>query len=129
MFELKKSTLQPNWLFSESDIAWMRLHESNKQLDTFLLAKKINVKLIHQLKCRQKLVNKLPTFTGHEQIFFPPSLHLEQASSEVAASFKSTIVKGKRMMDMTAGFGIDGFYFAKKFESNEYQFCFGCGCA
>jgi len=35
--------------------------------------------------------------------------------SEISAQYKASIIKGKTLIDLTGGFGIDCFYFAKKF--------------
>lgn len=70
-------------------------------------------KLLFQIKARQKLADKLPTWTKHPKIFFPPQLSLEQSSSEKTALFKAKLIKGK-IIDLTGGMGLDSWAFAKE---------------
>lgn len=70
--------------------------------------------LTHQIASRQKAKNKLPTWYETENIYFPPTLNLEQTSSEITAQFKSTLVSGNTLIDCTGGLGIDTYYFSKK---------------
>jgi hypothetical protein len=72
--------------------------------------------LAMQIKAKQRAQKKLPTWFSGENIYFPQSLCIEQSSSEETALYKSKICNGKRMIDLTAGFGVDSFYFAQGFE-------------
>ena len=69
-------------------------------------------KLVGQIKARQKLKDKMPTWVANSNVFFPPSLALEQSSSEETAHFKASLVHGK-IADLTGGMGLDSFAFAK----------------
>lgn len=75
-----------------------------------------SAEIAQQLKGIQVAKHKLPTLYSTKNIYFPPSINLEQASSEAAANYKSSLVKGKTLIDLTAGFGIDTMAFAKNFE-------------
>lgn len=75
-----------------------------------------SAEIAQQLKGIQLAKHKLPTLYSTKNIYFPPSINLEQASSEAAANYKSSLVKGKTLIDLTAGFGIDTMAFAKNFE-------------
>jgi len=75
-----------------------------------------SAEIAQQLKGIQVSKHKFPTLYSTENIYFPPSINLEQASSEATANYKSTLVKGKKLIDLTAGFGIDTIAFAKNFE-------------
>jgi len=75
-----------------------------------------SAEIARQLKGFHVAKNKFPTLYQTENIFFPPSINLEQASSEATAQYKSTLVKGKTLIDLTAGFGIDTMAFAQNFE-------------
>ena len=75
-----------------------------------------SAEIAQQLKGIQVSEHKFPTLYSTENIYFPPSINLEQASSEATANYKSTLVKGKNLIDLTAGFGIDTMAFAKNFE-------------
>lgn len=70
-------------------------------------------KLVPQIQARQKLVHKLPSWISNNNVFFPPQLNLEQASSEDTALFKAGLVHGK-IIDLTGGMGVDSWAFAKK---------------
>ncbi|MDZ7607301.1 MAG: hypothetical protein U5K79_17350 [Cyclobacteriaceae bacterium] len=45
---------------------------------------------------------------------------VEQASSEITATYKASLFHGKSMADLTGGMGVDAFYFAEKFERVHY---------
>ncbi len=81
--------------------------------------------LAEQISGRRKAEKKLPTWFKTEGIVFPPSLNLEQTSSENTAAYKASLISGKNLADLTGGFGVDSFFFSKKvqnvrhFELNE----------
>jgi len=75
---------------------------------------------VQQIQARQKAKAKLPTWTSNPNLIFPPSLSLEQSSSEETAQFKSDLVKGEKMIDLTGGFGVDTFFLAKNFQKAIY---------
>jgi 16S rRNA G966 N2-methylase RsmD len=68
--------------------------------------------LVGQIKARKKLKDKMPHWVANEKIFFPPSLALEQSSSEETAHFKASLLRGK-VVDLTGGMGLDSFAFAQ----------------
>ncbi|SHG34216.1 RNA cap guanine-N2 methyltransferase [Salegentibacter echinorum] len=72
--------------------------------------------LAQQLTGLQKAKEKLPLWFNTPKIYYPPKLNLEQTSSEVTAKYKASLVSGDKLIDLTGGFGIDSFYFAKKFK-------------
>ncbi|WP_313384056.1 THUMP-like domain-containing protein [Chishuiella sp.] len=74
-----------------------------------------SAEIAQQLKGLQVSKYKFPTLYKTKNIFFPPSINLEQASSEATANYKSSIIEGKTLIDLTAGFGIDTMAFAKRF--------------
>lgn len=72
--------------------------------------------LAEQIEAKKKCKNKLPTWFNQKEIYYPNKLNIEQCSSEVTAEYKSRIVGGKSLVDLTGGFGADSFYFSKKIE-------------
>lgn len=72
--------------------------------------------LLNQIASKGKAKDKLPTWFATEGIIYPEKISIEQTSSEKTAQYKASLVSGKRLVDLTAGFGIDGFYFSKKVE-------------
>jgi len=75
-----------------------------------------STEIAQQLKGLQVSKHKFPTLYAKEYIYFPPSINLEQASSEATATYKASLVKGKFLIDLTAGLGIDTLAFSKSFE-------------
>ncbi|WP_223607708.1 class I SAM-dependent methyltransferase [Chryseobacterium sp. OSA05B] len=71
--------------------------------------------IVQQIKGKQTTRKKFP-FLLKEGIVFPPQLNLEQSSSEKTADYKSQILKGKKFIDLTSGFGIDAYYLSRNFE-------------
>ncbi|MES2484682.1 MAG: class I SAM-dependent methyltransferase [Bacteroidota bacterium] len=69
--------------------------------------------VLNQVAARQKAESKLPTWFKGDNIIFPSKISVEQTSSETAAQYKSALVSGKSLIDMTGGFGIDDYYFVK----------------
>lgn len=66
-----------------------------------------------QIKCRAKTVRKLSRFLRNEQFLFPSALSAEQATHQCVASYHASLVgSGHRVLDMTAGLGIDAMTIA-----------------
>ncbi|MBY0245567.1 MAG: class I SAM-dependent methyltransferase [Sphingobacteriaceae bacterium] len=66
-----------------------------------------------QINSKKKAEKKLPTWFNSKNIYFPESLSIEQTSSEKTARYKSKLAIGETLIDLTAGFGVDSFYFSK----------------
>ncbi|MDN5203309.1 RsmD family RNA methyltransferase [Fulvivirgaceae bacterium BMA10] len=71
---------------------------------------------IQQIKSRQTARIKLPEWHSKPGIIFPPTLSMEQCSSELTAKFKSALVSGETLVDLTGGTGIDTFYMGQSFK-------------
>jgi hypothetical protein len=94
------------------------IREFNKDLPSLAFSgspfEGITVKeLIIQIESRNKIQKKLPTWFNTTNIIFPPKLNLEQTSSEKTAAYKATLFPSTSTIDITGGFGIDSYYFAK----------------
>ncbi|TXE05993.1 class I SAM-dependent methyltransferase [Gelidibacter salicanalis] len=72
--------------------------------------------VVEQIEAKSKSEKKLPTWFQQPNIYFPNKLNIEQTSSEVTAHYKSKLINGKTLIDLTGGFGVDAFYFAKHFK-------------
>ncbi|WP_378175328.1 class I SAM-dependent methyltransferase [Aquimarina sp. SS2-1] len=70
--------------------------------------------LAQQISGRLKAKGKLPTWHHTKGVYYPPTLNLEQTSSEATALYKSKLISGEILIDITGGFGIDDYYFSKK---------------
>ena len=74
------------------------------------------IAVLSQIEAKTKAKNKLPTWFATKNIIYPSKISIEQTSSETTASYKASIVSGKSLIDLTGGFGVDDYYFAKKIE-------------
>ncbi len=72
--------------------------------------------LAGQIESKRKSKNKLPTWYASKQIYYPHKLNIEQTSSEVTARYKAGLISGKTLIDLTGGFGVDSYAFAKQFQ-------------
>lgn len=72
--------------------------------------------LANQIIAKQKSEKKLPTWFQTKNIYYPPKLSIEQTSSEVTAEYKSKLVNGSSIIDITGGFGVDCYAFSKRFK-------------
>ena len=72
--------------------------------------------ILNQIQAKQKAEKKLPTWFANDDVIFPSTLSIEQTSSETLAKFKSELISGEKLIDLTGGFGVDDFYFAKRFK-------------
>ena len=73
--------------------------------------------IVSQIESKSKSKLKLPTWFLAKNIIYPPKISIEQSSSEITAKYKSTLVSGQSLIDITGGFGVDCYYFSKKIES------------
>tara|TARA_R110002050_G_scaffold54188_1_gene122750 strand:+ start:12596 stop:13774 length:1179 start_codon:yes stop_codon:yes gene_type:complete len=70
--------------------------------------------LATQIISKQKSEKKLPTWFKTKNIYYPAKVNIEQTSSEITAMYKSSLITGSSVIDITGGFGIDAYYFSKK---------------
>jgi len=75
---------------------------------------------VQQILARQKAKTKLPSWHAHREVMFPPALAMEQCSSELAATFKASLVQGGSLVDLTGGLGVDTYFMAKSFAEAHY---------
>lgn len=73
-----------------------------------------SAELANQITAKKKAEKKLPTWFKQENIVYPSTLSVEQTSSEDTAAYKQQLVRGNSLIDITAGFGVDSFYFSHK---------------
>ena len=79
-----------------------------------------------QISGRRKAKLKLPTWHATKNIIYPPSVNVEQCSSEATAKFKVEIVKQNlndtfnKAVDLTGGFGVDCFFLSSLFKEVDY---------
>jgi THUMP domain-like/Protein-L-isoaspartate(D-aspartate) O-methyltransferase (PCMT) len=75
--------------------------------------------MAEQIGCRQKAVKKLPELSRYNLLYTP--LALEQSSGERTAEYKSAIMSGKRVIDLSGGLGVDTMFLARVF--GEVVYC------
>ena len=73
--------------------------------------------LVEQIEAKKRCEKKLPTWFNTKNIYYPNKLNIEQTSSEITAKYKSNLISGDSIIDITAGFGVDAFYFSKRFKT------------
>ncbi len=79
------------------------------------------ITILNQIAAKQKAKSKLPTWFNTATIYYPSKISVEQTSSEKTAAYKSQLVSGKKLIDLTGGFGVDDFYFSKRV--NQVKHC------
>ena len=76
---------------------------------------------VAQIQARQKVRHKLPSWHAQENLIYPPSLSVEQSSSEETALYKAGLLaRGAAMADLTGGMGVDTFFLSKNFKEAFY---------
>lgn len=76
--------------------------------------------IVEQLLARQKAKGKLDEWLEHPEVLFPPPLSIEQASSISTGNYKSSLVSGNQLIDLTGGMGIDCLSLSKGFKTTTY---------
>jgi THUMP domain-like len=72
------------------------------------------ISILNQIEAKTKAKDKLPNWFSTKNIIYPSKVSIEQTSSEKTALYKSEIISGSSLIDLTGGFGVDDYYFAKK---------------
>lgn len=100
-----------------------RFIQENEQTDPFSLSLKykevegVDISLIiDQVKGKSVAKKKIPSWYANDQIVYPPKLSMEQCSSEETALYKSNLVTGASLIDLTGGAGVDVSFFSKTFK-------------
>jgi len=73
-----------------------------------------------QIAGRQTIEHKLPFWYNLDAIIYPVRLSLEQCSSEYTAQYKSSLLSGNSLVDLTGGFGVDTAFLSEKFSVAAY---------
>ncbi|MFV8346160.1 THUMP-like domain-containing protein [Flavobacterium sp. ZB4P13] len=75
------------------------------------------ISILNQIEAKTKAKDKLPNWFSTKNIIYPNKISIEQTSSEKTAAYKASIVSGESLIDLTGGFGVDDYYFAKKIKT------------
>ncbi|MBR0334224.1 MAG: SAM-dependent methyltransferase [Bacteroidales bacterium] len=80
-----------------------------------------------QIKGYQAIKQKVPAWYACEALQFPPTLSLEQSSSEATARYKAALLDAflpmesrKKGVDLTGGLGVDAYFLSETFEEYVY---------
>lgn len=76
--------------------------------------------IAQQLAGFRKSKKKLPTWYARPGIYYPPTLNLEQCSSEQTARYKAGLASGEMLLDLAGGFGVDSYFFSQRFRKVHY---------
>lgn len=76
--------------------------------------------VVSQMQARTKIKERLPEYFRTKGIIYPPTENLEQCSSAKTAAIKvrllsEVVSKSGTLVDLTGGFGVDSFHFARRF--------------
>ena len=72
--------------------------------------------IVEQIEAKRRCKTKLPTWFSTKNVYYPNKLNIEQTSSEITAHYKSKLISGNSLIDLTGGFGVDSYFFAKQFK-------------
>lgn len=102
-------------------LEFIRIHSDEDVRQLAFLGKKnpeVNMAYaLDQISGRQKAKTKIPSWAAIDGIVYPPHISMEQCSSEQTARYKARIAgKGNRIVDLTAGFGVDMAFMSTGFK-------------
>lgn len=106
---------------------WIKEHEFDEPAQLMLQAHRfpdIPVReAVAQVKARQKVKQKLPSWYAHEEVIYPASLSVEQSSSEQTGAYKASLLEdtpGWAMADLSGGMGVDTSFLSRHFSKAFY---------
>lgn len=109
---------------NEATRAFIRAHTTDDVLQLALRGTKdpqVDLPFaLQQIEGRQKAQAKLPEHFAQEEILYPVTQSMEQCSSAITADYKATLIKGTSLADLSGGFGVDTFAFARHFQHCTY---------
>lgn len=68
---------------------------------------------VEQIRARERIRAKLPSWHANTAVFYPSGLATEQCSSEITANYKARLVAGGPLCDLTGGMGVDSYFFSR----------------
>lgn len=108
---------------------FIRSYEDADEKELVLSRKEIlelpSAEIVQQIIGRRKAKKKLPSWYKTNGVVYPPSINLEQCSSEATARYKLSLVGELTpvpavVADVTGGFGVDSFFFSKSIRHVHY---------
>lgn len=117
---MKATLLLPN----EPTVAFLKSHwNADPAMLLLQSARYPNVDMAwvaQQLKGRKKAKEKIPSWYENDDIAYPPTISMEQCSSEATAKYKATLCSGSSLLDLTGGLGVDTAFMSANFISTSY---------
>jgi hypothetical protein len=111
-------------LLSDRAQAFIQQHQESNLADLMLAQKGphgISLReLVQQIKGRKMARSKVPDWYETPGIVYGKSKSLEQCSSEITAVYKSKLVSGDSMADLTGGLGVDSYYLGRNFSKFDF---------
>ena len=109
---------------TDATIKFIKKHQDDDPSKLALQAKKYpDVDMpfaITQIVGRKIAMEKIPSWGNTDGLIYPRHLSLEQCSSEATARYKSSLVNGDTLVDMTGGLGIDCAFLSANFQRAVY---------
>lgn len=121
---------------TEEQIDFVREQERNDLREIALRYRRPDLPLLlAQIGGRQRALRKIPSWHNNENIVYPPHLSLEQASSEVTARYKASLIRQSLTLsfscnednpdpgsfaDLTGGLGVDFSFICPLFSTADY---------
>ena len=111
-------------MIDEQTLAFIREHAGDDVRHLALQASRypqVDMRMVAtQIEGRRLASTKLPTWAATDGVVYPVRLSMEQCSSETTARYKTSLMQGHRLADLTGGFGIDCSYMSEHFEEVTY---------
>jgi hypothetical protein len=110
-------------LFDADFQAFVRAHEGDDPARLLLGATPPGIDAraaAAQVESRRKARGKLPGWLARDGVVMPPPLSVEQASSEITAAYKASLVRGELLVDLSGGMGVDTLALAPNFRRSIY---------
>jgi hypothetical protein len=104
-------------------------HEGDDEQQLLLKYREVDgvpvARIADQIRGHRKAKEKLPSWYATKGLVYPGGPALEQCSSETTAAFKAMLIKRSgrtyySLCDLTGGFGVDSFHFAKLFKEVDF---------
>ena len=122
--EVELAKLKQGYMIDEQTLAFIRDHAGDDVRRLALQAARypqVDMRVAAtQIEGHRLATAKLPSWASVDGIVYPVRLSMEQCSSEQTARYKASLANGKRLADLTGGFGIDCSYMADSFEAVTY---------
>ena len=111
-----------------NEVSWkfIRKHRSDNvgklalQADRFQIPELDFKMALQQIEGKQLIEHKIPDWFNRDDLLYPQRLSVEQASSQITALYKSSLLNGQTLVDLTGGWGVDHAFMAPSFKQSIY---------